>query len=129
MSVRWDAVVDLTRTGISKPPPSPRRASDENIGDIQVQVRLFGALISAGAERSIALELPAKSTIADVIAPLCERLGEQFETGVLDETGRKRRSCRLFVDGVPFENLQAPLCTSSQPTQIEIILLVAPEGG
>jgi hypothetical protein len=129
MSVRWDAVVDCTRPSIFTSRASPRRVSGEDAGRIQVQVRLFGALASVSAERSIALELPTTSTIADVFAPLCERLGEQFEAGALDDTGRKRRSCRVFVDGVPFESLQAPLCTSAQPTQIEIILLVAPEGG
>jgi hypothetical protein len=129
MSVRWDAVVDRSRMNIAQTPPPARGVVDEDVGCIQVEVRLFGALASVSAERLITLELPARSTIADVIAPLCERLGEQFEAAVLDETQNKRSSCRLFVDGVPFESLRAPLRTNSQPTQIEIILLVAPEGG
>ena len=48
---------------------------------------------------------------------------------VLDEAGIKRRYCRLFVDGVPVDDLQTVLDSSSQPTEIEMILLIAPEGG
>jgi hypothetical protein len=86
-------------------------------------------LASASAERSFALELPHVATVGDVVATLQERLGEEFAASVTDETGAKRRSCRIFVDGAPVENLRTALWPAQEPTQIEFILLVAPEGG
>ena len=50
-----------------------------------------------------------------------------FLARVLDETGAKQRYCRLFVAGVPTEDLRTPIDTDS--IEIEMILLVAIEGG
>jgi len=128
MSVRWDAVVDC-RAVEKGPPPVPSLTADCRAGSSRVHVQLFGALAAVSAERSIQLEVPAAATIADVLAILGERLGEPFSTRVLDRTGAKHRYCRLFVQGYPVENLRTPLDASSELTQIEIILLVAHEGG
>ena len=130
MSVRWDAVVDRGAVEIRNgPPPSPLSTSNCRAGSSHVHVQLFGALAAVSAERSIRLELPIAATIADVLAILGERLGEPFTARVLDWTGAKHRHCRLFVEGYPVENMQTPLCARSELTQIEIILLIAPEGG
>ena len=130
MSVRWDAVVKYGAVGIRKdPPPPPLSAQDCRAAVIQVHVQLFGALAAASPERSIRFELPAGAAIADVLAALGERFGEAFSERVLDLTGAKHRHCRLFVDGYPVEQLRAPLDARSGLTQVEIILLIAPEGG
>jgi hypothetical protein len=73
--------------------------------------------------------LPAGALVADVIAILGEQLGEIFSAQVVDAGGVKRRHCRLFVAGYPVENLQTPLYPISDLTEIDIILLIAPEGG
>ena len=131
MNVRWDAVVDRTAAGgIDKtPPPLPWSTSNQRTDCIQVHVQLFGALASVSAERSIRLQLPTTTTVADVLAILGERLGDSFLARVLTKTGAKHYHCRLFVDGYPVEDLQASLNVASEPTHIEIILLIAPEGG
>jgi hypothetical protein len=130
MGIRWDAVVDLATVDIGTvPPPTPRFVIDQACGPIAVDVRLFGALASCGVDRSFRLELPAHATIADVFVRLGERFGEPFLALLLDETGAKRRYCRLFVDGYPVEGVNTPLSASADPSEIEIILLVAPEGG
>ncbi len=128
MNVRWDAVVDrLAATG--EAPEPPERAAEPDAGAIEVHVRLFGALASTGGERSFRLELPAAATIADVVTALGGRLGEGFLAQVLDENGAKRRHCRLFVGGYPLESLRTALHTTPDPREIDIILLIAPEGG
>jgi len=130
MSVRWDAVVDYGAAGIHTDPPLPPLSiCDCRAGSIQVHVQLFGALAAINPERSIHLELPTGATIADVLATLGERLGEPFSAHVLDRNGAKHRHCRLFVDGYSVEHLRTPLDARSGLTQIEIILLIAPEGG
>lgn len=132
MNVRWDAVVDRAATAVDYykiPPLSPRAEKSQPVGAIQIHLQLFGALASLSVERSIKLELPSPATIADVLTVLKEYLGESFLTRVLDKTGAKHRYCRLFVDGYPIEDLRTLLDAAVNPIEIEIILLIAPEGG
>jgi len=129
MSVRWDTVVDRAAVEFDKTPSSlPRCASVGRTGRVHVQ--LFGALAATGTERSIRLDLPVTTTVAGVLAALARRIGEPFLARVLDETGKKHRYCRLFVDGNPVEDIQTPLLDmTAESIQIEIILLMALEGG
>ncbi len=129
MNVRWDAVVDRPAAATRETPAPAERAAEPGADTTEVHVRLFGALASTGAERSFRLELPAVAMIADVVSLLGGRLGEGFLAQVLDENGAKRRHCRLFVDGYPIESLQAALRATPDPSEIDIILLIAPEGG
>jgi hypothetical protein len=129
-SVRWDAVVDRRAAQVRMTPSAgPAPVSTQSAGRIEVHVQLFGALASLQSERSVRFALPAGATIADVLARLGERLGDDFLDRVLDEAGAKRRHCRLFVAGYAVEDLQTPLHGSADPTEIDIILLIAPEGG
>ena len=132
MNVRWDAVIDRSATNTANlvEKPTSRRAARRSGADrVNAHVALFGALASVSAERSIELELPTTATIADVLAALGGRLGEEFLARVLAPGGAKHRHCRLFVDGYPIEDMTMPIDAAAEPTQIEIILLIAPEGG
>jgi hypothetical protein len=129
MNVRWDAVVDRAAVATRETPAPPGRPVEPSAGGIEVHVRLFGALASTSAERSFRLGLAATATIADVVTLLGERLGDGFLAQVLNENGAKRRHCRLFVGGYPIENLQTALGATPDPREIDIILLIAPEGG
>jgi len=132
MSVRWDAVINRNATSAAnlvEPPSLPRAPRRSTADRIKAHVALFGTLASVSAERSIQLELPTTATVADVLAALGERLGEGFLARVLDPVGAKHRHCRLFVDGYPVDDMTMPIDAAAEPTQIEIILLIAPEGG
>ncbi len=130
MNVRWDAVVDRAAPEARETPARPpKRVLEQGSGRIEVHVRLFGMLASQSAERSFRLALPAAATVADVLAAAGERLGEGFLAQVLDERGAKRRHCRLFVGGYPMEDLRTALGATPDPSEIDIILLIAPEGG
>jgi hypothetical protein len=130
MSVRWDEVVNRAAVDIGETPsPLPQSVTRQSAGCIEVHLRLFGALACMSAERSFRLKLPITTTIADVLAIVGERLGEGFLAQVLDETGSKRRYCRLFVGGYSVEDLQTPLSATIDPSEIDIILLIVPEGG
>lgn len=126
MYVRWDDVVDRAAdAAVASLSPAVRRSP----GSIHADVQLFGALASLSAERRVRLALPSGATVADMLAALGERLGQPLVAHVLDHAGRKHRHCRLFVDGYPVEDVHARLDAKAEPTQIEIILLIAPEGG
>ena len=128
--VRWDAVIVPRTAGIENtPPPTTRAVVGRSTGSIQVHVRLFGSLAALSAERSIRIDLPTCSTIADALKAVEQRLGASFRMQVLDETGAKRRHCRLFVGGYAVEDLHTQLDGAVNLTEIDIILLIAPEGG
>jgi hypothetical protein len=130
MGIRWDAVVGSAAAAVDRAPrPAPRSIFVADAGRVVVDVRLFGALASLASERTLRLELPARSTIADVLVRLGERLGDSFLALLVDETGLKRHHCRLFVGGWAVESMSTPLAATEDPSEIEIILLVAPEGG
>jgi hypothetical protein len=132
MNIRWDAVIDCQAraAGRSENPPPVLHAPDTlRAGNIQARVELYGVLASLSAARTIQLTLPATATIADMLTTLGESLGDGFLAHVLGPTGAKHRHCRLFVNGYPIEDMTLAIEAAAEPTQIEIILLVAPEGG
>ena len=130
MNVRWDAVVDPASVEKHQAAPLvPACVTDANADSVRVRVQLFGALAALASQRSVDFVLPAGATVADAIAMLGRRLGETLPTYVVDADGAKRRHCRLFVAGYPVEDLNTPLKAANEPTEIEIILLIAPEGG
>jgi hypothetical protein len=128
MNVRWDDVVDTTlvRSAVTQAVPRWRDQYGRS-SDVHVHVQLFGALASIAIERATNLVIPKPATVGDVVTALGERLGEAFLARVRDETGVKHRYCRLFVAGVPIEDLQTPIDADS--IEIEMILLIASEGG
>jgi len=130
MNVRWDDVVDRAAVDFRNvPPPQLGFVTNQGGGCIDVNVRLFGALASVTAERFIQLKLPTTTTIADMLAILGAHFGKEFLAHILDEAGAMRRYCRLFVGGYLVEHLQTTLHATADPSEIDIILLIAPEGG
>jgi len=130
MNVRWDTVVDRSAVErLKAPPPAPQSVIDPSADSIRVRVQLFGALAALSPRQAVELVLPAGATIAALVEMLADELGETFPTHVIDASGAKRRHCRLFVAGYPVEDLQTPLYPATEPTEIDIILLIAPEGG
>ena len=125
-NVRWDDVVDSTLVQ-SAAKPGVQSENSELTGDVRVHVQLFGALASIATERTLDLVVSRPASVGDVVTALGERLGDAFIARVRDETGAKHRYCRLFVAGVPVEDLRTPINIDS--IEIEMILLVATEGG
>ena len=130
MTVRWDAAADPALVESRKAPAAFRHPAPPGTADsIRIRVRLFGALAALSAQQAAECVLPAGTTVTDVIETLGERLGETFLAHVADANGVKHRHCRLFVSGFPIEDLSTPLYATDQLTEIDIILLIAPEGG
>ena len=128
MNIRWDEVVDCTLVQCSLTPAVQRqRDEDGPATDVRVHVQLFGALASIATEQTLNLVVPKPATVGDIVTALGERLGDAFLARVVDETGVKHRYCRLFVAGVPIEDLRTPIDTDS--IELEMILLIATEGG
>ncbi len=99
------------------------------VDDVEVRVWLFGALSALSAERPLVLGLAPGFTAGDVIEHLGDSLGDEFLSRVLAAPGEKFSHCRLFADGFAVEDLDAPIRSSGETTVIELILMIAPEGG
>ncbi len=128
MYVRWDNVVGSTLAQSSVTPAILRWGEEDGLAnDVRVHVRLFGALASIAIEPAPNLVVPKPATLGDIVRALGERLGDAFLARVVDETGVKHRYCRLFVAGVPIEDLRTLIDADS--VEIDMILLTALEGG
>ena len=124
--VRWDAVVapqSIDRV------PAPRPPIHNSAQPIQVHLQLFGALATCCPQRSLCFEQPTGTAIIDMLLAAQERLRAPLLVHVLDASGAKRRHCRLFVGGYAVEDLRTPLDGAIGRAEIDIILLIAPEGG
>jgi len=128
MRVRWDAVVGCSAMDVLSP-RADGVVTGPAEGHTQVRVRLFGALAARSTRPEVRLEIDASATLGHLLAMAGECFGDWLLDHVLDECGRKRRHCRIFVGGHPIEDLQTPLCVTADPSEVEIILLIAPEGG
>ena len=131
MNVRWDAVVADKHFWAEPPRPTPAhpRPADGNTDPVSVKVWLYGSLANVVEQRPLELPLPQGFSVSDVMAELGQRYGEEFREHVFDTDGRKTRLCRVFVDGMPADDVDVPVHTGSTQAEVEMILLTAIEGG
>ena len=131
MSVRWDAVVDKSRSwiGAASPialPPAPSRVGAP---PISVKVWLYGSLARILEERPVEVKLPEGFSVGDVMTELGRRYGKEFLDRVVAPDGHKLSHCRVYVDGLPADEVDTPVHAGSSPAVVEMILLTAIEGG
>lgn len=131
MGVRWDAVVERSRFWTGPPAPAAGQSTlkKEGAAPVAVDVWLYGSLASVMAKRPLQLQLSQGFSVGDVIAELGRRYGKVFSDRVIGADGRKFSHCRVFVDGMPAEDIEAPVTAGPSPAMVEIILLTAIEGG
>jgi len=129
MEVRWDAVVQDNGFWSA----CTRQSPDAPVADanrlVCVQVWLFGSLADGVPERPVIVEFHGPFSVGDVIAELGRRWGRIFLDKVTAPGGEILNYCRMFVNGQSVDNATAPIQTTESPTQIEMILLTAAEGG
>lgn len=132
MGVRWDAVVQHSRSERRSPPaPAARLTPCPSTMGVaaSAQIWLFGSLADSVPERPLRLQFRNPFSIGDVIAELGRRYGAEFLSRVTAPDGGMLRHCRVFVNGEPVEDTVAPVCANNSVAHIEIILLTAAEGG
>jgi hypothetical protein len=64
-----------------------------------------------------------------VIAAIGERCGPAFLEQVLWTAGSLLRCCRVFADGLPVDDLDAPLTADGSTVEVEMIVMMSYEGG
>ena len=126
MKVRWDAVVDR---GPSRAQPQAARPVSERRDPVVLHVWPFGALSARLADRPVVLDLHDGFTLREAFAALARRCGAASLEGVLTQSGEKTRHCRVFVEGEPIDAMDTPVRCARSPACMEMILLIAAEGG
>ena len=129
MSVRWDAVVQDNHFWAEPGGPGSSSPAADTNSPAGVEVWLFGTLGEAVTERPVILQLESPFCVADVIDELGRRYGPELLARITTPDGAKARNCRVFVDGRPVGDTAAPVPIGAIPTQVEVILLNALEGG
>ncbi|MCR4332555.1 MAG: MoaD/ThiS family protein [Sulfuricaulis sp.] len=131
MGVRWDSVVGSSRfwTEPSRPAAKSSTLKQEVASPVAVKVWPYGTLASVFPERPLELQLPEGFSVRDVLTELGRRYGDEFSDRVFGADGRKFRHCRVFVDGLPADDVEVPVHAGPSPALVEIILLTAIEGG
>ena len=110
--------------------PPPASASDAvSEPSLAMRVELFGILATSTSNRALTLQLPAKASVGDVIANLRARFGEELFEHVYKAQGALNGCCRVFIDGCPADDLEAPLARGAGSPTVEVILLTPAEGG
>lgn len=127
MGVRWDAVVQ--DKGFWSNTARPSRETPAADSNCRVQVWLFGSLADGFAERPVTVEIRGAFSVDDVIAEIGRRCGRAFLDRVTAPGGGILRYCRVFVNGQSVDDARTPIQTTESPTQVEMILLTAAEGG
>ncbi len=108
---------------------SPTKATKEAGQTTAVSVWLFGELSLSVSERPVKLDMGENFTAGDVIAAMGERLGSEFLSQLIQAPGEKFSCLRIFIDGLPVEDMDWPLEIEGGAAQVEMILLPAAEGG
>lgn len=132
MSVRWDAVVKNPTYWSSRREEDRARAGSDvehAAASIEVQVWLFGRLVGPEVANPVGIQCAAGATVRDVIDELGRRLGPEFLSMVLNESGESLETCRVFLDGEAAGGMAAPIPCGSDATRVEIILFREIEGG
>ncbi len=96
---------------------------------VAVSVWLFGELSLMVSERPVKLEMEENFNAGQVIAAICDKLGPEFHDQIMNAPGEKFSCLRIFVDGLPIEDMDWPLEIEGDAAQVEMILLPAAEGG
>lgn len=97
--------------------------------DRTVQIWLFGMLARFATERPLVLHLPANATFGQAINTLARRLGPKFAEQVIQAPGKAFNHCRIFADGRQIEDLSETIGGTEPTSNIEMILIMAAEGG
>ena len=94
-----------------------------------VNVRLYGMLSILAKERFVALHMPDRATLADVLAELGSRFGQEFLDQILRVPGEMHSYCQVFVNETQVDDLNEELEANGSAAEVGMILLMASEGG
>ena len=127
MGTRWDAVVHGSQFW-----SEPESRSLEVVGagePVSVHVWLFGGLAGTDIERPLVLTMRSPFCVRQIFAEVGRRGGAGLAAKIMAPDGSKQKYCRLFIDGQPAGDLDAPIAVCEPPARIEMILLTGIEGG
>jgi len=98
-------------------------------GQVTVNVWLFGILAVQIPESPVRLKMPENFRVADIIKILEQKYGGHIFADTKRNHQELASCCRAFLDGYPIDNYDLPLDVDRESMDLELILLLAYEGG
>ncbi len=100
---------------------------------MRVEVRFYGFvrdIVGASAASALALEMPARSTLKELVHLLTEKFGEKFSERLLTAAGELEPNVRVFVGDAQNPSLEEPLDGSGNSfAEVKVFVLSATAGG
>tara|TARA_B100001964_G_C14229108_1_gene599139 strand:+ start:1079 stop:1528 length:450 start_codon:yes stop_codon:yes gene_type:complete len=99
------------------------------VDDIEIRISLFGILAMQIPERPMVLTMPRATTVSHIITNLEKKYLHSIPEMAAEDPAGLSPYCRVFIDGYPLEDFDHPLDNGKPAIELEMILLLAYEGG
>jgi len=97
--------------------------------EIEIRISLFGVLSMHIPERPLVLTKPRSTTVSQIITHLEDKYLQSVPEMAAQDPAGLSPYCRVFIDGYPLEEFDQPLDNGKPMIELEMILLLAYEGG
>ena len=95
----------------------------------KVKVIYYGLIQSVVKKREEEIELPFDVTVAQLIAFLVERYGEEFQSSIYSPEGEVRYTARILLDGQDVRETQGLDTKIKGKKEASILVMVPPMAG
>lgn len=113
----------------SEPAAGGKKSAVANAADITLKISLFGILARHIPERPLMLTMPGTTTVSDLITYLEKEYLQSVPELATDDPAGLSPFCRVFIDGYPIEDFNLLVDNGKPVIDLEMILLLAYEGG
>ncbi len=99
---------------------------------MRVEVRFYGFVrdIIGASVATTALEMPARSTLRELIHLLAKKFGEQFTERILTAAGELEPNVRVFIGDCQSPSLEETLGnTGNSSAEVKVFVFSATAGG
>lgn len=98
---------------------------------VKVVVSFYGVIRDLVDSRRVEIQLPAESTVKELLETLCERYGPNFRVKVLSPEGRLQKSVKVVVgsDNIDQEGLSRRLAGEEEAAPEVMVLIIPPVFG
>lgn len=96
---------------------------------MRVEVRLYGFVRDVASDSTRSVELPARSTLRDLLNEIVNQFGARLRGRLFTNTGGLETNVQIFVGPDRVAALEQPLADGQADAEVKIFVLSATAGG
>lgn len=96
---------------------------------MRVEVRFYGFVRDVIANSALSIELPAGSTLRDLLKESVKRCGERLGDRLFTGAGELEANVQVFVGSEQSASLEEIVANGKQTSEVKIFVLSATAGG